>query len=335
MAPEPVDVWAMADLVTPFAVRTAATLRLADIVQDGELPLDEIAKRSGAEADPLGRVLRYLVRRGLFTEPEPEVFGPNEASRALQADAPGGSREWLDLDGAVGRADLAFVELVEQVRGHHAAYPAAFGRSFREDLAHDPQLSDSFDDLMETKSDELAPAIAAAVPWERFGRVTDVGGGKGVLLAELLERHPDLLGTLVDLAGPAGTAEGYLESRGVRDRAEVVVGDFFDPLPPGADAYVLCDVLGDWEDADAVRLLGRCAEAAGADGREGSVLIIELLPDQDGEFTEMDLRLMVYVGGRMRDLDRTERIVGAAGLFIASVTRLDDGHGVIECLPDR
>ena len=65
------------------------------------------------------------------------------------------------------------------------------------------------------------------------------------------------------------------------------------------------------------------------------MLIVELLPDPDGEFTEMDLRMMIYVGGRMRDLDQTERIAAAAGLFIASVTRLDDGHGIIECLPDR
>lgn len=332
MASEPVDVWAMADLVTPFAVRTVATLRVADIVQDGPVPLDEIAKRSETRADPLGRVLRFLVRRGIFTETEPGSFGPNDASRSLQSDAPGGSREWLDLDGAVGRADLAFVELVEQVRGRHPAYRAAFGRSFREDLAHSPQLSDSFDDLMETKSGEFTPAVAASLAWDRFSQVTDVGGGKGVLLAEILERYPAVRGTVVDLAGPARAAEDYLESRGVRGRADVVVGNFFDPLPAGADAYVLCDVLSDWEDEDAVRILTRCAEAAGS---ESSVIIVELLPDPDGEFTEMDLRMMIYVGGRMRDLDRTERITAAAGLFVAAVTRLDDGHGIIECLPDR
>ncbi|WP_243789447.1 methyltransferase [Saccharopolyspora gloriosae] len=332
MASEPVNIWEMADLVTPFAVRTVATLRIADIVQDGPVPLVEIAKRSEARADPLGRVLRFLVRRGVFTEPEADLFGPNDASRALQSDAPSGSREWLDLDGAVGRADLAFVELIEQIRGHHPAYQAAFGRSFWEDLAHSPHLSDSFDDLMETKSGSLAPAAAASLAWDRFDVVTDVGGGRGLLVAEILERHPGVRGMVVDLAGPAHGAEAHLESRGVRDRAEVVVGSFFDPLPAGSDAYVLCDVLGDWDDEDAVRILTRCAEAAGP---EGSVIIIELLPDPDGDFTEMDLRMMIYVGGRMRDLDRTERITAAAGLFVASVTRLDDGHGIIECLPDR
>ena len=331
MAPEP-DVWAMADLVTPFAVRTAATLRVADVVRDGPVPLDQIAKRCDAEPDPLGRVLRFLTRRGVFVESEPDVFGPNEASRQLQSDDPSDMRGWLDLDGAVGRADLAFVELIEQVRGHHPAYHAAFGRSFWEDLAHSPQLSDSFDDSMESKSSSLAPQVADALDWDRFRTVADIGGGKGVLLGELLHRHPDLQGMLVDLERPVSRAAEHLDSRGVADRAQVITGNFFDPLPAGADAYVLCDVLGDWEDQDAIRILRRCAEAV---GDNGSVLIIELLPGAAEEFTEMDLRMMIYVGGRMRDVERTERIASAAGLFIAAVTRIEGGYGIMECLPDR
>lgn len=332
MAPDPVDIWAMADLVKPFAVRTVATLRVADIVRDRPVALEEIAKRSEAQADPLGRLLRYLVQHGMFTEPEPDVFGPNAASRELESDSPSGTREWLDLDGAVGRADLAFVELIEQVRGHHPAYRAAFGRSFWEDLAHSAQLSDSFDDLMETKSSTLAPVVADELDWDRFGRVADIGGGKGVLIDAILQRYPDVRGMVVDLAGPARNADEYLRSRGLRDRVEVVTGSFFDPLPDSADAYVLSDVLGDWDDEDAIRILARCAEAAGADG---SVLIIELLPGAPEAFTEMDLRMMIYVGGRMRDLDRTDRIASAAGLFVAAVTRVSGGYGIIECLPDR
>ena len=65
------------------------------------------------------------------------------------------------------------------------------------------------------------------------------------------------------------------------------------------------------------------------------MLIIELLPGAAEEFTEMDLRMMIYVGGRMRDVERTERIASAAGLFIAAVTRIEGGYGIMECLPDR
>ncbi|MEV0051433.1 methyltransferase [Saccharopolyspora shandongensis] len=334
MPPESPDVWAMADLATPFAVRTAATLRVPDAVKDGPLPLADIAHRCRAEADPLGRVLRFLVYRGVFTEPEHDVFGPNDASEALRSDLDDGPQPWLDLDGAVGRADLAFVELIEQVRGRHPAYPAAFGRSFWEDLAHNPQLSDSFDALMETKTYGIAPLIAVAHDWSAYGRIADVGGGKGVLLAEILRANPKARGILVDLTGPARSAADYLREQGVGDRSEVVTASFFDPLPIQADAVVVCDVLGDWDDEDATRILENCKRAIAPGGR---VLIIELLPDQErmALFTEMDLRMMIYVGGRMRDLDRTQQVAEAAGLAVEDFTPLDNGYAIVECRPER
>ncbi|MDA3646575.1 methyltransferase [Saccharopolyspora indica] len=330
MSSESPDIWAMADLATPFAVRTAATLRVPDVVKDGPLPLAEIAQRCRAVADPLGRVLRFLVHHGMFTEPEPDVFGPNDASNALRSDLVDGPRSWLDLDGAVGRADLAFVELIEQVRGHHPAYAAAFGRSFWEDLAHNPQLSESFDTLMETKTHGIAPLVTTAHDWTRYARIADVGGGKGVLLAEILRRHPQLRGVLVDLPGPAHHATTYLREQEVLDRAEVVAASFFEPLPARADAVIICDVLGDWDDADAAQILRHCGQALEPGGR---VLIVELLPDSDrmATFTEMDLRMMVYVGGRMRDLDRTQQVAAAAGLSVEDFTPLDNGYAIIEC----
>lgn len=334
MPPESPDIWAMSDLAAPFAVRTAATLRVPDAVKDGPLPLAEIAHRCKAEADPLGRVLRFLVHHGMFTEPAPDVFGPNEASDALRSDLPGGPQPWLDLDGAVGRADLAFVELIEQVRGHHPAYPAAFGRSFWEDLAHNPQLSDSFDSLMETKTYGIAPLIATAHDWSAYARIADVGGGKGVLLAEILRASPQSRGILVDLVGPARNATDYLREQGVAERAEVVTASFFEPLPIQADAVVICDVLGDWDDEDATLILEHCRQAIEPDGR---LLIVELLPDKDrmALFTEMDLRMMIYVGGRMRDLDRTQHVAAAAGLTVEDFTPLDNGYAIIECRPER
>ena len=334
MSHDPADVWAMADLATPFAIRTVATLHVADVLKDGPVPIKELARRCGASPDPLARVLRFLVHRGLFTEPEPDTFGPNEVARALESGAARDLRAWLDLDSAIGLSDLAFVELLGQVRGKQIAYPAAYGRSLTEDLEHEPELSDSFDDLMENKSEEIVPEIVDTYDWDRFAHVADIGGGRGVLLAQLLRIHPSLRGTLADLPGPTAKAAEYLRAQGVSSRAEIVSRTLFDPLTVQADAFVLFDVLGDWEDDDAVRILARCAEAAGEDA---SVLIIEPSSDPDDQraFTEMDLRMMVYVGGRMRDAPRTRQIVADAGLFVAAVTQLDNGYYIAECLPDR
>jgi 2,7-dihydroxy-5-methyl-1-naphthoate 7-O-methyltransferase len=332
MGHESVDVWSMADLATPFAVRTVATLGVADAVKDGPVPLDELARRCAAEADPLARLLRFLVYRGLFVEPEHDVFGPNDASRALESDDSEQLRAWLDLDGPTGRADLAFVELVNQVRGDHAAYPAAFGRTFQEDLAQDQQLADSFDGLMEAKAQNLAPVVARSYDWGKFNRIADVGGGKGVLLAEILREHPSLEGVLIDFPGPAQLADKYLRDRGMSQRATTISGNFFDALPVRVDACLLCDVLGDWNDEDAAWILTRCADAVGSEGR---VLIVESIPSEpEGmvAFTELDLRMMVYVGGRMRDLDDTKRIAEDAGLAVSGATQIND-HCIVECLP--
>lgn len=332
MADEPPDIWAMADLATPLTIRAVATLGVADVVRDGPVAATDIAEECGAEADPLARVLRFLVQRGIFTEPEHDVFGPNEGSDALRRDAPNGLQPWLDLDGAVGRADLAFVELIEQVRGHHRAYPAAFGRSFWEDLDGNPRLADSFDSLMETKAQGIAPAVALAHPWSTYDRVADIGGGKGALLAEILKANPRTSGVLLDLRGPAQHAEEYFAEQGVTDRTEVVVANFFEPLTISADAVVLCDVLGDWDDSDAVQVLRNCAPAAGDNGR---VLIVEFLADSQlmQTFTELDLRMMVYVAGRMRGLDGMQHLAERAGLTLDDVTPLDNGYAIIECRP--
>lgn len=330
MADEPPDIWAMADLATPLTIRTVATLGVADVVRDGPVAAASIADRCGAETDPLARVLRFLVQRGIFTEPEHAVFGPNEGSEALRRDAPSGLRQWLDLDGAVGRADLAFMELIEQVRGHRRAYSAAFGQPFWEDLGSSPQLAESFDSLMDTKAQGIAPAVALAHPWSAYDRIADVGGGKGVLLAEILKATPRSSGVLLDLRGPARHAGEYFAEQGVADRAEIVVANFFEPLTVRADAVVLCDVLGDWDDSDAVHILHNCAPAAGATGR---VIIVEFLADSQlmHTFTELDLRMMVYVGGRMRGLGGMQHIAEQAGLTVDDVTPLDNGYAIVEC----
>src|SRR5439155_21260948 len=109
----------------------------------------------------------------------------------------------LDLEGAVGRADLSFLQLLHAVRTGEPAYPAQFGRSFWEDLASDARLSSSFDELMGCDVAAEAPAIVAAYDWGSLGHVVDVGGGNGSLLIALLAAHPALRGTVVDLPGAA------------------------------------------------------------------------------------------------------------------------------------
>jgi len=308
--------WAMADLATPMAVRVAATLRIADHITRGLRTAPALAEAAGADADALGRVLRHLVTVGVLRRDQSDRYVLTARGEVLRDDHPAGMRAVLDLEGAIGRADLSFVQLLHTVRTGEPAFPAQFGRSFWDDLAADPTRSASFDQQMAADVAAWAPDIVAAYDWGSLGHVVDVGGGNGALLATLLREHPDLRGTVLDLPGAAEAARKALTAAGLADRSAAVTGSFFDPLPPGAGGYLLCAVLHDWDDAAAHAILRRCAEAAGTNGR---VFVVEKLVTDTDNRTEMDLRVLVYFGGRERGLAEITALAADAGLRVAAV----------------
>jgi hypothetical protein len=117
-SPELLRLWALADVITPLALRVAATLRVADqLPADGSpRPVAELAPQVGADADALSRLLRYLAAREVFSEPVPGGFALSPLADLLRDDHPAASRRWLDLEGFGGRMDLAFVDLLATVR---------------------------------------------------------------------------------------------------------------------------------------------------------------------------------------------------------------------------
>ena len=151
----------------------------------------------------------------------------------------------LDATTAAGRSELAFVEM---------AHSVATGQDFWTDATEHPQLRDSFDAQMTARFVTQVPQIVARVDWSHFATLVDVGGGHGTLLAEVLEAHPAMTARLVDLERTATGAAQTFQQRGLHERATAIAGSFFDPLPAGADAYLLCDILHDWDDPHAQQI---------------------------------------------------------------------------------
>jgi 2,7-dihydroxy-5-methyl-1-naphthoate 7-O-methyltransferase len=319
------------DLVTPMALRVAATLRLADFVPDDGTgdgaAISDLAERAGADPEALARMLRHLVAHGVFAEPRPGRFAANQTAAMLRAGQPGAV--WLDLDGFGGRMDLAFTGLAHTVRTGEPAWEQVFGLPFWDYLDANPAISASFDATMAVDGGNIA--VAERYDWAAVRHVADIGGGTGTLIAEVLQRNPGLRGTLADLPETAARARQYLAGLGLDGRCEVVGQSFFDPLPLGADAYLLNRVIHDWDDAAATAILRRCAEAAGSTGR---VLVIESHASPGGDpaaFAEMNLRMLVLAGGRERTLDDYAALAADAGLRVTAVHDITERNLIIEC----
>jgi 2,7-dihydroxy-5-methyl-1-naphthoate 7-O-methyltransferase len=308
--------WAAADLITPMALRVAATLRVADAIAAGVTDGPELAERLDVAADPLVRVLDHLVGKGFLRRDEHGAYALTDNGEWLRDDHPHGIRAWIDLDGPIGRADTSAVELLYTVRTGQPAFPQRFGRDYWQDLAADPDRSASFDTLMGRQHVAEAPALAAAYDWAALGEVVDVGGGDGSLLIALLRAHPTLRGTVLDLPAPAANAAQRLAAAGLGDRSQAITGNFFDPIPPGAGGYILSRVLNDWDDDAAREILANCAQAAAPNGK---VLVIDDTEDPDATSTEMDLRMLIYVRGRDRTVNQLISVARQAGLTPGTV----------------
>jgi 2,7-dihydroxy-5-methyl-1-naphthoate 7-O-methyltransferase len=147
---------ALADIITPWAVRTAATLRLADMLGPGPRSVADLATQTGASSDALRRLLWHLAHHELFHEIGPDLFAVTDTGGVLAGDHPSGLRAWLDASGAGARMDQAFAGLPESVLTGAPAYRTIFGRPFWADLASRPELSASFDALLAHQSAALS-----------------------------------------------------------------------------------------------------------------------------------------------------------------------------------
>lgn len=166
------------------------------------------------------------------------------------------------------------------------------------------------------------------------GVLCDVGGGAGELLAELLRRDPTARGVLVELPSVCALAHQRLTELGLADRVRLVDASFIDqPLPAGADAYLLKNIVHDWSDAAARGILERVRDAMGPGAR---ALVIELTlddPVMGPVAAQIDVSMMLLCeGGRERTRAELIALVSSAGLEVVAARRSPAGVVVIEAV---
>ena len=316
---EEVDLEALLDLATPWCLRVAATLRLAEHIKAGQDDIKNLAAAAGCDQDALHAVLGHLVAKGVFTEPAPGKFAVNRAAERLEA------TPFVNLDGFGGRMSHTWGTLLDYVRTGRPSYQRIFGRPFWEDLAAHPEIAAEFDALMGPAGHGVPDYdVELTGGWETVRTVVDVGGGTGALLVSLLKRHPATRGILVDLPGTVARAGEIIDD--VADRVTLKGQSFFDPLPPGADLYLLTSVLNDWPDEPTAAILRRCAEAA---HENTSIAILGgVAPDEAPRELGID---MLVAGGKTSPLAQFTELARQAGLAVAAARTQASGRFVVEC----
>ena len=186
-------------------------------------------------------------------------------------------------------------------------FAAANGSAFFDWCSAHPDRQAAFDAAMAAAGWMHALALAGALDWSGTRRVCDVGGGTGDLLRVLVAKNPKLLGVVVEIPSVATRIPPT-------DRITVRAADAFEFAEPDCDRYLLVNVVHDWSDDDAVRLLATIRRVAPANS---DVVVVEgerrARPTAGIALSTDLLMLALTPGGRERSTAEIAALATRAG----------------------
>src|SRR3954470_4566302 len=314
----PLQLLRMTDgLVVHQALCAAATLGVADLLKSGARTDVELATALRVNADALYRTLRFLSGHGVFRETSPRTFANSPLSEYLRADVPGSVRPILIFRGS--RYYFSpFTEFLYSIQTGISARDKVLGTGAFEYLRANPREEQIFDDAMTAISALSAPTIAAAYDFGRWRTLTDVGGGNGLLLSAILSAHPTLEGTLADVPSVLERARrrDFLSGE-LATRMRFETCDFFHAVPSGSRAYVMKNILHDWNDEQAAEILRSCRRAVPDDG---VLVLIEYWLGEDNTPSlgkMVDLVMLTITGGKERTVEEHRALLASAGFHLS------------------
>ena len=232
-------------------------------------------------------------------------------------------------------------QMLHSVKTGRPAFDHVFGVPYFGYLAQRPEIGAIFNRLMCEGINDRVAGIIAAYDFSRIKTIVDVGGGNGTLLTAILNANPHITGILFDTPEVITDARArHIQSSGAQ-RIEMVHGDIFrGPIAPDGDLYLLSNIIHDWDDHLAEKILCNCRTAVRADSR--MLLIEEIMParvaDSPGTIST-DFAMLLLTGGKERTEQEYRSLLDIAGFRLFNVipfethSKRKENWAILECSP--
>jgi hypothetical protein len=300
------------------ALHVAATLGIADHLQEGPRSCEDLAQACGAHPASLYRLLRALAAVRLFHEADNKEFSLTRLGFYLTRDATGSVSNYARWVGTAGQWG-SWGNLLHSIKSGECAQRFTCGTDAWTYRRQHPEEQAVFDAAMTGNSRSEAQAVLEAYDFSRFCNVVDVGGGQGRLLKALLTASPDAHGILFDQPQVIASADRALTCADLAQRCRVVAGSFFESIPDGGDAYILKAILHDWDDDRSVDILRACHRAMSP---TATLLVIERVIGPPNEIPEgkfSDLNMMVQYAASERTREEFQDLLQRGGFEMTGV----------------
>lgn len=313
-------------------LHVAAELGVADQLTDDAASagcsVEELAAACRAHPDTLFRLLRGLASVGVFTETSPRTFALSPLAQLLRSDHQYSLRQCVRMVGE--EHYLSLDGLLQSVRTGMPCFRDRYGCSMFEHYQSNPRRGEIFDGAMTELTRSATPGLLTAYPFDELELLVDVGGGRGELLKAVLEHYPNLRGIVFD---QPFVVEGVEIPDHLQGRLAAEGGDFFQTVPEGADAYLMKQVIHDWDDERCLQILGQIRKAMLPSSR---LLILEqVIPEGNdpspGKLLDINMLVMTE-GGRERTPVEYAQLFEKAGLELRNIIPTPTPFSVVEAV---
>ncbi|WP_156673296.1 methyltransferase [Mycobacterium sp. E3251] len=310
-------------------ITAVADLGVADALADGPLQLDELANRVGAHPDALRRALRALIGKGIFAQRDDGRYELTPRADTLRSDAPVSVAALARFVGAPQHREHWSL-LTRAIRTGTSPVNTLRGQDFFAYLRDEPEFSAIFNEAMTGLSAYIDGPLVEAYDFTPYRTIVDIAGGHGRLLAAILKSAPNAQGVLFDLPDVVADAPSLLRKFDVTHRVRLVEGSFFDEVPAGGDVYVLKQIIHDWPDEAALRVLHNVRRAAATDA---SLLLVEaIIPEHHGDVIGKvtDIEMLLVNDGQERTAAEYRRLLDQAGFEMTRVIATGTDFSIVE-----
>ncbi|XP_078162229.1 trans-resveratrol di-O-methyltransferase-like [Carex rostrata] len=307
-------------VVGMMALKCAVDLGIPNQIRtyDTHMPLHDLARAISIppSKDPmLRRLMRVLVKKGYFEEPEEATYCLTPISHTLLREG-----STTSMTSAVRMLCETMVRPMHffsdwfKVEGSSPFEMANGGKTLWEIVSEKPEINCLFNEGMADRCTQMVKGAVQQYPELFHGAKTlvDVGGGNGTTARIIAEAFPELRCTVFDLPHVIATLpESKLFGK--------VAGDMFEAIPP-ADVVVLQNVLHDLSDEECVKILNRSKEAISKNGAGGKIIIMDIVVNMESDVPKaaetsllFDLSMMILFNGKERDEQEWKNIFREVG----------------------
>lgn len=302
-------------------------LGIADIINDDELHISEIADKAKINESVIYRLLRALSSLGIFEEVHCKTFKNTDYSSTFLQSNPKSLKDmliWCNTDINF----RAINSLQRSLNNGESSFKLTYGEDIFSYFSHHEEDLLKFNKAMTSLTQLTLENIIKSYDFSNVKTIVDIGGGLGSFLQAIIKKNSHLNGILFDTKEVINHFNS-LPNYACKDKITTISGNFLEFIPENYDLYVMKHVSHNWSDD---KLITICNNLQQAMSNSSKLLIIDRIVNGSSDFAKwLDIVMLTLTPeGKERTIDEFSVILGSANLKISAVIETNEQEKIIE-----